>query len=91
MDRLFMKKVIIIFIVFLFVITSFGFVQGIEMQENSVDVIDQSNGGSCGGCSSASALAITDGVYIAQGFTPTHNTLSKIVLLMKRLPVTELL
>ncbi len=84
MDRLYIKKVIIIFLVFLFILTSFGFVQGIQTQENSVDLIDQSNGAECVGCSGAGNFLLTDGFYIAQGFTPSHNILSKIILVLKR-------
>jgi len=85
MNRLYMKKSIMFFLVFLLVTTSFGFVQGVYIKENTIDVIDQTNGSAgCGGCDSANSMLITDGFYIAQSFTPSHNVISKIVLYLKK-------
>ena len=85
MNRLYMKKAIMFFLVFILVSTSFGFVQGVKMQENTIDLIDQTNGSfGCGGCEGASPMLLTDGFYIAQSFTPSHNVISKIVLCLKK-------
>jgi hypothetical protein len=86
MERLYMKKVTTIFLVFLFIITSFSFVQGVKIQDNTIELIDQTNGGggSCSGCEGASPMLLTDGVYIAQSFTPSHNVISKIVLYLTK-------
>ena len=78
-----MKKTIIIFFMFLFVISSFGFVQGLKVEENSIYVIDQNNR-SCIGCNCAETIMLFEGFYIAQSFTPTHNFLSKILFFISR-------
>ncbi len=84
MNKLYIKKVIIIFLVFLFILTSFGFIQGVQTQENSIDLIDQWNGAGCLGCNGGGSMLLRDGFYIAQSFTPSHNVLSKILLILKR-------
>jgi phage-related protein len=68
---------------FLFVTSSFGFVQGLKVEENSIEVIDQNNR-NCVGCNCAETIMLFEGLYIAQSFTPTHNVLSKILFFISR-------
>ena len=77
------KEAIIIFFMFLFVISSFGFVQGLKVEENSIEVIDQNNR-NCIGCNCEETIMLFEGFYIAQSFTPTHNVLSKILFFISR-------
>ena len=65
--------------------TSFGLVQGVKIQGNTIDLIDQTNGSfGCGGCEGADPMLLTKGFYIAQSFTPSQDVLSRIVLCLKK-------
>jgi hypothetical protein len=55
------------------------------MQENTKEIIDQTNGSfGCGGCEGANPMLLTEGYYIAQSFTPSQNVISKIALCLKK-------
>jgi hypothetical protein len=83
MDIMYMKKAIIIFLIFVFVTSSFGYIQGFNIEENSIDLIDQNNR-YCTGCNCAQTIMLSEGCYIAQSFTPSHNILSKVLFFIDR-------
>ncbi len=84
MNKFYIKK-FMFFLIFLLVTTSFDYVHGVKMQEKTIDILDQENGGvGCGGCEGATPMLITDGYYYAQSFTPSHNVLSRVKLFLKK-------
>lgn len=75
---------IVLSVVMILVSISSVHVIGLVSEENCVELLDQSNGGAgCGGCDGASAILVSDGIFIAQAFTPTHSILSKIIINLK--------
>jgi len=54
-------------------------IKSLDSKENSIELIDQSNGASgCGGCSDGSSLLLKEEISVAQSFIPSHSILSKV-------------
>jgi len=83
LNRIKKKAIILSMLMILVSIGSFQVI-GLESDDSCVELLDQSNGGAgCGGCDGASAMLFTEGIFIAQGFTPSHYILSKVIINLK--------